>query len=55
MPFGDDKGAACGIAIGDLDEDSWPDIVVARSGAPSVAYQLRRPALSEVKGWPPMT
>jgi hypothetical protein len=36
--FGDDKGAAYGIAIGDLDGDGWPDIALARSGAPNVAY-----------------
>jgi hypothetical protein len=25
-------------AIGDLDKDGWPDIAVARSGAPNVIY-----------------
>jgi FG-GAP-like repeat len=38
VPFGDDKGTAYGIAVGDLDEDGWPDIAVARSNAPNVVY-----------------
>ena len=38
VSFGDDRGAAYGIAIGDLDKDGWPDIAVARSGAPNVVY-----------------
>jgi hypothetical protein len=36
--FGDNNGAAYGFAIGDLDKDGWPDIAVARSGAPNVVY-----------------
>ena len=35
MPFGDGKGSIYGMAAGDLDGDGWPDIVAARSGAPS--------------------
>jgi hypothetical protein len=38
VPFGDGQGAAYGIAIGDIDKDGWPDIAVARSGAPNVVY-----------------
>jgi hypothetical protein len=38
VSFGDGKGAAYAIAIGDLDKDGWPDIAVARSGAPNVVH-----------------
>jgi hypothetical protein len=33
--WGDGKGATYGVAVGDLDGDSWPDIVGARSDAPN--------------------
>jgi hypothetical protein len=38
VPFGDGLGAAYGFAVGDLDEDGFLDIAVARSGAPNVLY-----------------
>jgi FG-GAP-like repeat len=38
VPFGDGQGSAYGFALGDLDGDGWPDIAVARSGAPNVVY-----------------
>jgi FG-GAP-like repeat len=36
--FGDAKGAAYGFALGDLNGDKFPDIALARSGAPNVLY-----------------
>ena len=36
--FGDDKGAAYGFALGDINGDKFPDIALARSGAPNVLY-----------------
>ena len=36
--FGDAKGAAYGFALGDLNGDTFPDIALARSGAPNVLY-----------------
>lgn len=38
MPWGDGKGVDYGVAIGDLDGDGWPDIAVARSGAPNAVW-----------------
>jgi hypothetical protein len=38
VPFGDDAGVAYGFGIGDLDEDGFLDIAVARSGARNVLY-----------------
>lgn len=35
MAWNDGKGAAYGVAIGDLDGDGWPDIAAARSDAPN--------------------
>jgi hypothetical protein len=34
----DDQGAAYGFAVGDLDEDGFLDIAMARSGAPNMLY-----------------
>jgi hypothetical protein len=42
VTFGDNKGTAYGIAIGDVDEDGVMDIAVARSEAPNVLYFGRR-------------
>ena len=39
--FGDARGGTYGIAVGDLDDDGFPDIVAARSGAPSVVFFSR--------------
>jgi hypothetical protein len=36
--FGDAHGSAYGFAIGDVNGDSFPDIALARSGAPNVLY-----------------
>ena len=36
--FGDGVGAVYGIALGDLNNDQYPDIVVARSEAPNTVY-----------------
>ena len=36
--FGDAKGTAYGLAIGDVDKDGRLDIAVARSEAPNVLY-----------------
>jgi hypothetical protein len=36
--FGDDEGAAYGFAVGDLDEDGFLDIAMARSGARNMLY-----------------
>lgn len=33
--WGDGQGAVYGVVLGDLDGDSWPDIVAARSDAPN--------------------
>ena len=38
IPWGDDKGAVYGLAIGDLDGDGWPDIAAARSDAPNAVW-----------------
>jgi hypothetical protein len=38
VPFGDARGDAYGFALGDLNDDRYPDIAVARSGAPNVMY-----------------
>lgn len=38
IPFGDDRGAAYGFAVGDLDEDGFLDIAMARSGAYNMLY-----------------
>jgi len=43
VPFGDGKGTIYGMASGDLDSDGWPDIVVARSDAPSFVMFNRPP------------
>jgi hypothetical protein len=36
VQFGDNKGAIYGLAAPDLDGDGYPDIVAARSDAPSL-------------------
>ena len=38
VEFGDDQGRAYGFATGDLDEDGFIDIAMARSDAPNVLY-----------------
>lgn len=38
IPFGDDQGAAYGFPVGDLDEDIFLDIAMARSGARNMLY-----------------
>jgi len=38
VSFGDDKGTAYGIDVGDFDKDGRPDIAVARSAAPNALY-----------------
>ena len=48
--FGDAKGTAYGLAIGDVDKDGRLDIAVARSEAPNVAVlrrRRRRPATAD--------
>jgi hypothetical protein len=42
VPFGDGQGAVYGVALGDLDGDSYPDVAMGRSNAPNVVY-LSRP------------
>jgi hypothetical protein len=41
MEFGDSKGAIYGIAVADLDGDGYPDIVAAKSDAPSMVFFSR--------------
>lgn len=36
--WNDGKGTVYGVAIGDLDGDSWPDLAVARSDAPNAIW-----------------
>ena len=36
--WNDGKGTVYGLALGDLDADGWPDIVAARSEAPSAIW-----------------
>ena len=38
VAFGDKNGSAYGFALGDINEDGFPDIALARSGAPNVLY-----------------
>ena len=44
IKFGDDKGVAYGIAVGDFNGDARPDIAVARSEAPNALYFASGPA-----------
>jgi FG-GAP-like repeat len=39
--WNDGKGTVYGVAIGDLDGDSWPDLAVARSEAPNAVWFSR--------------
>ena len=38
VTFGDKNGSAYGFALGDINKDGFPDIALARSGAPNVLY-----------------
>ena len=38
IAFGDKNGSAYGFALGDINKDGFPDIALARSGAPNVLY-----------------
>jgi hypothetical protein len=38
MKFGDQKGAAYGFALGDINRDGFLDIALARSGAPNLLF-----------------
>ena len=38
VPFGDAEGSAYGFSVGDLDEDGFLDIAMARSGARNMLY-----------------
>jgi hypothetical protein len=42
VTFGDSKGTIYDMAAGDLAGDGWPDVEVARSGAP-IFVMLNRP------------
>jgi hypothetical protein len=49
LTFGDKNGRAYGFALGDVGGDSFPDIAMARSGAPNVlclSGRLRRAVLA---------
>jgi hypothetical protein len=39
--WNDGKGTVYGVAVGDLDGDSWPDLAVARSEAPNAVWFSR--------------
>jgi hypothetical protein len=36
--LGDDVGAVYGLAVGDVNGDQAPDVIAARSGAPSMVW-----------------
>jgi hypothetical protein len=38
VPFGDNEGTAYGFSVGDLDEDGYLDIAMARSEARNMLY-----------------
>jgi hypothetical protein len=38
VPFGDNQGTAYGFSIGDLNEDGFLDIAMARSDARNMLY-----------------
>jgi hypothetical protein len=38
VPFSDNQGAIYAIAIGDLNEDGFPDIVAVRSDTPGLVF-----------------
>lgn len=46
--WNDGKGTVYGLALGDLDDDGWPDIVAARSEAPNAVW-FSQPSAEKAK------